>query len=66
MIENCGSRALGYQPVPGLSASPAPSRGALRQAFKNYMEAHPEEWGLPWHIVAAKATSEAFPCTVEG
>lgn len=62
MIENCASTASGYQPAPALSASPPPSRGALRQAFMNYVEAHPAEWGEPWHIVAARATSGNFPC----
>ncbi|GHC45531.1 hypothetical protein [Neogemmobacter tilapiae] len=66
MIENCMSRADGYDPALILTASPAPSRGALKQAFVNYVEDHPAEWGDPWHIVAAKAASSAFPCEVEG
>lgn len=62
MTANCGSIAEGYNPAPVLTAGNPASRGAARQAFKNYMEDHPEQWGLPWHMVAAAAISSTFPC----
>lgn len=62
MIENCLSIEEGFSPAPLLTASLPPSRGALRQAFTNFMEENPAKWGLPWHVVAAMAASEAFPC----
>lgn len=62
MMGNCASASMGYQPAPELSASKPPSRGAIRQAFLNYMEDHPEHWGLPWAQVAAMAVSSSFPC----
>lgn len=62
MMGNCASASMGYQPAPELSASKPPSRGAIRQAFLNYMEDHPEHWGLPWAQVATMAVSNSFPC----
>lgn len=62
MIGNCASASMGFQPAPELSASKPPSRGAIRQAFLNYMDDHPEHWGLPWAQVAAMAVSSSFPC----
>jgi hypothetical protein len=62
MMGNCASASMGFQPAPDLSASKPPSRGAIRQAFLNYMEDHPEHWGLPWAQVAAMAISGSFPC----
>jgi hypothetical protein len=62
MMGNCASASMGYQPAPELSASKPPSKGAIRQAFLNYMEDHPEHWGLPWAQVAAMAVSSSFPC----
>ncbi len=62
MMGNCASASMGFQPAPDLSASKPPSRGAIRQAFLNYIEDHPEHWGLPWAQVAAMAISRNFPC----
>lgn len=62
MVKNCSSMELGYTPVQELSSNKPPSIRALRQAFINYMEDNPEEWGRPWFDVAALATSETFPC----
>jgi hypothetical protein len=62
MIGNCASVAMGFQPSPALSASRPPSRGAVRQAFLNFMEDHPEHWGVPWAQAAAMAVSGSFPC----
>lgn len=63
MVENCLSIREGFVPVPILSSGVAPSKGAARQAFKNYMAANPDKWGLPWHHAVALAISQAFPCT---
>lgn len=63
MVENCASREFGYEPSPLLSATRPPSKGAIRQAFINFIEANPDKWGLPWHHAAALAVSEAFPCS---
>lgn len=62
MMGNCASVSWGHQPDPALSASKPPSRGAIRQAFLNHMQDHPEHWGLPWAQVAVKAISGSFPC----
>ena len=63
MSQNCYSRVEGFNPSPRLSASITASRGAVKQAFLNYMKAHPEEWGDYWANVVANALSEAFPCS---
>ena len=59
---NCQSMKEGYRPAPYLSIAAPPSRGAIRQAFKNYAEAHPELWGEWWSSVAAIALAQTFPC----
>ena len=63
MIDNCLSVGEGFSPAAVLSSDGPPSRGAARQAFKNYMEANPDSWGLPWHRAVALSLSETFPCT---
>ncbi|MDZ4310744.1 MAG: hypothetical protein U1A24_09340 [Cypionkella sp.] len=62
MVENCLSISEGFSPVPALTSDRPPSRGAARQAFKNYMAENPDKWGLPWHQVVALSLSETFPC----
>ena len=63
LIENCLSLGQGFSPVTQLTSKRPPSRGAARQAFKNYMASNPDKWGLPWHQVVALSISETFPCT---
>jgi hypothetical protein len=63
MSQNCASVIEGFEPHPRLSARIEASRGAVRQAFLNYMDAHPEEWGDYWANVVSNALSETFPCS---
>lgn len=62
MIENCLSIPHGFKPVPLFTSAVPPSRGAIRQAYINFMEANPDKWGRSWHISVSMAISEAFPC----
>lgn len=62
MMENCTSFEDGFNPLPSLSASAPPSRGAARQAFTDFMEANPQTWGWPWHVAVASALPTTFPC----
>jgi hypothetical protein len=63
MVENCLSISEGFSPVLALTSNRPPSRGAARQAFKNYIAENPDKWGLPWHQVVALSLSETFPCS---
>lgn len=62
MIMNCSSVVDGRDPDRRLSSGKPPSMGAMRQAFINYMNGHPEVWGQPWFEAVAGAASETFPC----
>lgn len=62
MVENCLSITRGFKPLPLLTSEKPPSRGAARQAFRNFMNANPDKWGLPWHHAVSMALSESFPC----
>jgi hypothetical protein len=62
MLHNCFSRETGFSPAPVLSAQISGSRGAIRQAFVNFMEDNPAMWGEHWSTVVAVAFSENFPC----
>ena len=62
MVENCLTRKQGLDPAPVMTASPPPSIGAVKQAYRNFLRDSPELWGLPWHHAAMMAISEAFPC----
>lgn len=62
LILNCGSINDGFSPAPNLTAGFPPSKGAVRQAYKNFMEENPELWGKYWSDIAALAISTTFPC----
>lgn len=62
MVENCRSVERGFQPMPLFTASSPPSNRAARQAFVNFIEANPQNWGDPWHVSVIMALSETFPC----
>lgn len=61
--ENCRSIESGFAPAESLSSNSPPSQGAARQAFVNFMEDNPDNWGLPWHVAVSLAISRNFPCT---
>lgn len=65
MIFNCQTRADGYDPASIFSMKPAPSKGSMRQVFKNYMRDNPQVWGEYWSLAVAVALSEAFPCEAD-
>ena len=62
MSRNCLTSTQGFQPHPAFTAMPPRSRGAMRQAFKNYMRENPHVWDARWAIAVMAALSEAFPC----
>lgn len=62
MNYNCVSQREGFDPAPRLSAAISGSRGAVRQTFINYMEDHPEIWGVHWSWAVAVVMSESFAC----
>jgi len=57
---NCGSVGRGYNPL--IKAEIPPSIGSAVQAFVNWAERNPQDWGQMFAVGMASALIETFPC----
>jgi hypothetical protein len=42
-----------------------PSPAQVIQATKNFLEAHPEQWGMPAALIVSTAITNTFPCNTK-